>query len=134
MLFGPYRVCNIRAATEQLSGSGATRSHADDECVDHGERGASDRRFLSYSSGILKRCCGRRFYRRSTANSVESLKVVASIDQDGDSEIRVTHTIDESVVDDRIGFHGHGGEQWLRDRHTGWTADGFQLVSSGPEL
>ena len=73
-------------------------------------------------------------YRRSTANGVESLKVVASIDQDGDSEIRVTHAIDESVVDDRIGFHGHGGRQWLRDRHASWTADGFELVSSGPEF
>jgi hypothetical protein len=73
-------------------------------------------------------------YRRSSTTSVESLKVVASIDQDGDSEIRVTHTVDDSVVDDRIGFHGHGGEQWLRDRHTSWTADGFELVRSGPEL
>jgi hypothetical protein len=73
-------------------------------------------------------------YRRNTTTSVESLKVVASIDQDGDSEIRVTHTVDESVVDDRIGFHGHGGEQWLRDRHTSWTADGFELVRSGPEF
>jgi hypothetical protein len=42
--------------------------------------------------------------------------------------------MDESVVDDRIGFHGHGGEQWLRDRHASWTADGFRLVSSGPEF
>jgi len=49
-------------------------------------------------------------YRRNITTSVESLKVVASIDQDGDGEIRVTHTVDESVVDDRIGFHGHGGE------------------------
>ena len=73
-------------------------------------------------------------YRRNTTTSVESLKVVASIDQDGDSEIRVTHTVDESVVDDRIGFHGHGGEQWLRDDHTSWTAEGFELVRSGPEF
>jgi hypothetical protein len=73
-------------------------------------------------------------YRRNTATSVESLKVVASIDQDGDSEIRVTHTVDESVVDDRIGFYGPGGEQWLRDRHASWTADGFELVRSGPEF
>lgn len=73
-------------------------------------------------------------YRRNTAVSVESLTVVASIDQDGDSEIRVIHAMDESVVDDRIGFHGHGGEQWLRDRHASWTADGFRLVSSGPEF
>ena len=73
-------------------------------------------------------------YWRNTTTSVESLKVVASIDQDGDGEIRVTHTVDESVVDDRIGFHGHGGERWLRDRHTSWTADGFELVRSGPEF
>jgi hypothetical protein len=73
-------------------------------------------------------------YRRNTADSVEFLTVVASIDQDGDSEIRVIHAMDQSVVDDRIGFHGHGGEQWLRDRHASWTADGFRLVSSGPEF
>jgi hypothetical protein len=134
MLFGPYRVCNIRAATEQLSGSGATRSHADDECVDPGERGAVGSAILVLLLWDTEAMLRTTIYRRSTANSVESLKVVASIDQDGDSEIRVTHTIDESVVDDRIGFHGHGGEQWLRDRHTSWTADGFQLISSGPEF
>ena len=37
---------------------------------------------------------------------VESLKVVTSIDQDGDSEIRVTHTVDESVVDDQSALTG----------------------------
>jgi hypothetical protein len=73
-------------------------------------------------------------YRRSTADGVESLKVVASIDEDGDSEIRVTHTIGDSVVDDRIGFHGPGGDRWLLGRHASWTADGFELVRTGPEF
>jgi hypothetical protein len=41
--------------------------------------------------------------------------------------------VEGHVVDDGIGFHGPGGEQWLRDRHAAWTADGFQLMSSGPD-
>jgi hypothetical protein len=36
-------------------------------------------------------------------------------------------------VNDGIGFHGRGGENWLRDCHTRWIADGFELISSGPD-
>ncbi len=53
-------------------------------------------------------------------------------DGDGD-EIRVIRTVDGSVVDDRIAFHGDGGEQWLRDRDASWIADRFTLVSSEPD-
>ena len=103
------------------------------ECIDH-EVGRGRTAVLVALVCDAEAMLRTTIYRRSTADGVESLKVVASIDRDGDSEIRVSHIIDESVVDDRIGFHGHGGEQWLRDRHTSWTADGFQLVSSGPEF
>lgn len=76
----------------------------------------------------------RKFYKRPTGQGSESLEIVAYIDEDdGADEIRVTHTVDGDVVDDGIGFHGPGGEQWLRDRHAAWTADGFQLMSSGPD-
>jgi hypothetical protein len=76
----------------------------------------------------------KKLYRRTTPDGVETLVVVGSFDADGDSEIRVTHALGEAVVDDRIGFYGPGGEQWLRDRHASWTADGFELVSSGPDF
>jgi hypothetical protein len=75
-----------------------------------------------------------KIYRRTAAQSVETLTVVASIDEDDDSEIRVTHTLDEEIVDDRIGFYGPGGRRWLAERHEAWTAEGFQLVWSGPEF
>jgi len=75
-----------------------------------------------------------KVYRRAAAQVTESLRTVAYIDDDGgDDEIRVTHKVNEDVHDDRIGFFGRGGEQWLRDRHDGWTADGFELISSGPD-
>jgi len=75
-----------------------------------------------------------RLYQRTAAQRTETLKIVAYLDDTGgDDEIRVTHTIESGVVNDGIGFHGRGGEQWLRDRHTGWTADGFKLISSGPD-
>jgi hypothetical protein len=73
-------------------------------------------------------------YQRTATNGTETLKIVAYIDESGgDDEIRVTHTVASDVVNDGIGFHGRGGEQWLRDRHTGWTAGGFELISSGPD-
>ena len=73
-------------------------------------------------------------YRRTANGGTETLKIVAYIDEGaGADEIRVTHTVGRDVVDDRIGFHGPGGEQWLRVHHTGWTAEGFELVSSGPD-
>jgi hypothetical protein len=76
----------------------------------------------------------RKVYQRPSAQGTEILEIVAYIDEDGgDDEIRVTHTVDGDVVNDGIGFHGHDGEQWLRDRHTGWTADGFKPISSGPD-
>jgi hypothetical protein len=50
---------------------------------------------------------------------------------DGD-EIRVIHTVAGSVVEDGIAYHGRAGEQWLRDRHTNWTADGYEMISSAP--
>jgi hypothetical protein len=75
-----------------------------------------------------------RLYQRGTSTGVERLKVVGSFDDNGgDSEIRVIHTVDESVVDDRIGYHGPAGEQWLQDRHASWTGDDFELISSGPD-
>ena len=74
-----------------------------------------------------------KMYQRATADAPESLTVVASIDSDG-SEIRVTHTIGESVIDDRIAYHGADGERWLDERHVSWTADGFELVYTGPEF
>jgi hypothetical protein len=76
----------------------------------------------------------RKLYQRSTALGVETLTVVGSFDDNGgDCEIRVTHSIADSVVDDRIGYHGPAGDQWLQDRHAGWTGDGFELISSGPD-
>jgi hypothetical protein len=75
-----------------------------------------------------------KYYRRSGAEGVETLKVVGSFDEDGESEIRVTHTVDGLVADDRIGFFGHGGDQWLQERHASWTADGFDLIKSGPDF
>ena len=81
--------------------------------------------------GVMQRT---RLYQRTAAQRTETLKIVAYLDDTGgDDEIRVTHTIESGVVNDGIGFHGRGGEQWLRDRHTGWTADGFKLISSGPD-
>jgi hypothetical protein len=75
-----------------------------------------------------------RTYRRSATQGSETLKVVAYIDETGGGdEIRVTHTVQNDVVNDGIGFHGRDGENWLRDRHTGWIADGFELISSGPD-
>lgn len=75
-----------------------------------------------------------KVYRRTAAHGTETLKIVAYIDETGgDDEIRVTHTVDGDVVNDGIGFHGRGGEQWLRDRHSGWAVDGFELISSGPD-
>lgn len=75
----------------------------------------------------------RKLYRRNGPDGVETLTVVGSFDANGDSEIRVTHVVGESVVDDRIGFYGPGGEQWLLEHHTSWSTDGFELVSSGPD-
>ncbi len=76
----------------------------------------------------------RKVYQRPNAKGTETLKIVAYIDEGGgDDEIRVTHTVGGDVVDDGIGFCGSGGERWLRDRHTSWTADGFQQISSGPD-
>jgi hypothetical protein len=73
-------------------------------------------------------------YRRTAIHGIETLKVVAYIDEaDGEDEIRVTHTVGSDVVDDGIGFHGRGGGHWLQDRHTRWTAHGFELISSGPD-
>jgi hypothetical protein len=73
-------------------------------------------------------------YRRTATRGTETLEIVAYLDEAGGAdEIRVTHAVGSAVVDDRIGFHGRGGEQWLRTRHTGWTAEGFQLISSGPD-
>jgi hypothetical protein len=75
-----------------------------------------------------------RTYRRSATQGTETLEVVAYIDETGGGdEIRVTHTVQNDVVNDGIGFHGRDGENWLRDRHTGWIADGFELISSGPD-
>jgi hypothetical protein len=75
-----------------------------------------------------------KVYRRTAAQGTETLKIVAYIDESGgDDEIRVTHTVDGDMVNDGIGFHGRGGEQWLQDRHAGWAVDGFELVSSGPD-
>jgi hypothetical protein len=75
-----------------------------------------------------------KLYQRTAAQRTETLKILAYLDDTGgDDEIRVTHTIESDVVHDGIGFHGRGGEQWLRDRHTGWTAEGFKLISSGPD-
>ena len=69
----------------------------------------------------------RKVYLRPTAQGAETLEIVAYIDETGgDDETRVTHTVNGDVVDDGIGFSGPGGEQWLQDRRTGWTADGFQ--------
>jgi hypothetical protein len=73
-------------------------------------------------------------YRRTATRGTETLEIVAYLDEAGGAdEIRVTHAVGSAVVDDRIGFHGRGGEQWLRTHHTGWTAEGFQLISSGPD-
>jgi hypothetical protein len=75
-----------------------------------------------------------RTYRRSATQGTETLEVVAYIDETGGGdEIRVTHTVQNDVVNDGIGFHGRDGEHWLRDRHTRWIADGFELISSGPD-
>jgi hypothetical protein len=89
---------------------------------------------------LLKQVCQyvamfrRKLYQRSTAVGVETLKVVGSFDDNGgDCEIRVTHTVADSVVDDRIGYHGLAGDQWLQNRHASWTGDGFELISSGPD-
>jgi hypothetical protein len=75
-----------------------------------------------------------KLYQRTPGEGVETLKIVGAFDEAGESEILVTHTVDGAVVDERIGFYGHGGEQWMLDRHTSWTADGFELVSSGPDF
>ena len=75
-----------------------------------------------------------KLYQRISDAGVEKIKVVGSFDDnDDDSEIRVTHTVDGSVADDRIGYYGPAGLQWLLDRHASWTSDGFELVSSGPD-
>jgi hypothetical protein len=75
-----------------------------------------------------------KLYQRTAAQGTETLKIVAYLDDTGgDDEIRVTHTLESHVLNDGIGFHGRGGEQWLRDRHTGWIGNGFKLISSGPD-
>jgi hypothetical protein len=79
-----------------------------------------------------------KIYRRTSPQGTENLTIKAFIaekegDRDGD-EIRVIHAIDGVVVTDRIAFYGPGGRQWMRTRHDSWTADGFELVSSGPDL
>jgi hypothetical protein len=51
----------------------------------------------------------------------------------GRGESGVLPEVDGDVVNDGIGFHGHGGEQSLRDRHTDWAVGGFELISSGPD-
>ncbi|WP_157420424.1 hypothetical protein [Actinomadura kijaniata] len=50
-------------------------------------------------------------------------------DGDGD-EIRIIRAVNDDVVEDRIAFHGNGGEQWLRDRHQQWTAEGYEQIAS----
>lgn len=111
----------------------------------HGADGIARAIALERESGILPEasdCRGcdyqamyrTKVYRRTATGGTETLKIVAYIDRTGgDDEIRVIHTVESDVVDDGIGFHGRGGEQWLRDRHAGWTADGFELLSSGPD-
>jgi hypothetical protein len=76
----------------------------------------------------------RKTYQRAADQGTETLEIVAYIDEHGgDDEIRVTHAVGGQTVNDGIGFHGRDGERWLQDRHTGWTGDGFELVSSGPD-
>src|SRR4051794_13175707 len=65
---------------------------------------------------------------------VETITVMAYLGMeagDGD-EIRVIHAVDGDVTDDGIAYHGRAGEQWLRDQRDGWSADGFEMISTGP--
>jgi hypothetical protein len=75
-----------------------------------------------------------KVYERSNPTNSETLTVMAYIgaeEGDGD-EIRIIHVVAGSVVEDGIAYHGRAGEQWLRDWHTSWTADGYEMTSSGP--
>jgi hypothetical protein len=72
-------------------------------------------------------------YQRTIAEGVDTLTIMAHIgvaDGDGD-EIRVIHTVDGSVVDDGIAYHGRDGVRWLQDHHDSWSVDGYELISSG---
>lgn len=74
-------------------------------------------------------------YQRDVAGEAERLTVMAYLGtgkEDGD-EIRVIRAVNDSVVEDRIAFHGPGGQQWLRDHHEAWTAEGFRRANSASE-
>jgi hypothetical protein len=71
-------------------------------------------------------------YQRKGTETLTVMAYIGVEDGDGD-EIRVIRTVDGSIVDDRINYHGHGGQQWLREHHAAWTVDGYEMMSSGQD-
>jgi hypothetical protein len=101
---------------------------------------------LALGDEVVLTCCVAAFgcndrhmnqtvvYRRSEPSSADVITVMSYInpeDDDGD-EIRVIHSRGDLVVSDSIEFHGHGGQEWLRDRHADWTREGYELITSRP--
>jgi hypothetical protein len=74
-------------------------------------------------------------YQRGSSAGLETITVIASVDEDG-AEIRVIHELDGTVVEDSIPHYGpdpEAGRRWLTERRETYLADGYQLVEESED-